>query len=141
MLKSLQQNYSKKISNKANNAGGREMKKTELIGKLQGMMRRTSWDDGMGQCCIEDFVNVPESIKNDKDIMDALWYAIENRNGYELEMAGNNVDADSLGEDETWQNRVWEMWTNGNIKFDYNDIQELINHYDPDNDEATPCKK
>jgi hypothetical protein len=105
------------------------MNKQEFISALEKLHKHTNWDDGMGQCSVNDFVALPPEISNDDEIMDALWRAIENKNGASLEHAENDVDPDTLGEHESSRNRVWEMWTNGDIKFEYNDIQKLINQY------------
>jgi len=105
------------------------MEKDQLIEKLNAIPG-DNWENGMGLNSVNDFVTVPNSIIEDTEIMDALWNAIENRIKSGLVAAGNQVDADTLGKWETWQNRVWENWCNELIDIDFSDIQKMIDEYD-----------
>ena len=105
------------------------MKKAELIEKLEAIPSGT-WNDGMGMNDVSDFVDIPEKIESDQDIMDALWWAIENRIENRLDAEGEKIDAETLGDDETWQNVVWENWCNQIIDIDFSDIQKMLNCFD-----------
>lgn len=105
------------------------MNKTELIDKLEGIKYRGSWDDGMGSTKINNFITLPDNVKNDPDIMDALWSAVDARNREQLSSAAEKIDTSTLPEGETPETLAWLQWTNYVIEFDYSDIQELVDAY------------
>lgn len=98
------------------------MKKNELIEKLRELEEPNTWRDGMGMCGVSDFITIPQNIQTDEEIMNELYWAIEHRNGAKLQRA---MDSGGVTRDE-----IWEAWTNGDIEFDYSDIQALIDQYD-----------
>ena len=106
------------------------MNKTELIQKLQSIKYRGSWDDGMGSTQVNEFLRLSDAVKNDADIIDSLYHAINNRNRDGLSTAAEKIDPETLGEDETAEGVVWMQWTNMEIEFDYSDIQGMINEYE-----------
>ncbi len=105
------------------------MTKEQLIEKLDSLRRRTAWEDGMGSCKVSEFITIPEVIKNNEEIMDTLYRTIENINANCLESAAEEINPNSIEEDETPEGRAWEMWTNLEIEFDYSKVQELVNQY------------
>ena len=106
------------------------MNRTELIEKLESIKYRGSWDDGMGSTQVNEFLHLSDAVKNDVDIMEALYHAINNRNRDGLSTAAEKIDPETLGEDETAEGVVWMQWTNMEIEFDYSDIQAMLNEYE-----------
>ena len=108
------------------------MNKIELLEKLEAITYRGNWDDGMGSTGVSEFITLTDTIKNDEDIMAALWDAVSNRNRSGLESAAEEIDGETLPDGDTPESIVWLQWTNSEIEFDYSDIQAAIDAYRED---------
>jgi hypothetical protein len=103
------------------------MNRKKLLEKLAAIPGG-NWNDGMGRNSVRDFLTIPDAIKNDDEIMQALWWAVEHEIETALDAAIETIDPETLNPDES-ASRCWEDYCNGLITVDMAHIQAMLDEF------------